>query len=249
MADQTFVPHASLRVTILVLVCATIPLLSGAAHAQVGHPPASSPYRDIRRGHTVTLTGGYFSGDGGEFNIGPHDGTVFGARYDIRTSRAIQLGLGLSRGNLKRFIVNPFVRLANRRSGPVDQSVTFAELNVQMNVTGGKSWHRIAPYVALTGGLALAGDTPADTSRFDFGKKLYFAPAAGFRLFLSQRLHLRAEARATFWKLNYPTTFQNEPVEEPGTPDNPNAVITGTSLTEWTTSSWLQAGLGYSISP
>jgi len=229
------------------LVClavGTVPLA-----AQVGHPPSSSPYRDIRRGHTVTGTGGYFSGDGGEFNIGPHDGPVFGLRYDIRTSRTIQLGLGVSRGNLQRVIVNPFVRLENRRTGPVDQSVTFAELNLQMNVTGGKTWHRIAPYVQLTGGLAIAGDTPADTSRFDFGTKLYFAPAAGLRLFLTQRLHLRAEARATFWKLNYPTTFQNEPVEEPGTPGNPNAVITGTSLTEWTTSSWLQAGLGYSISP
>jgi hypothetical protein len=231
--------------------CALVCLAVGAAPlaAQVGHPPSSSPYRDIRRGHTLTLTGGYLFGDGGDFNIGPHDGPVFGGRYDIRTSRTVQLGLGVFRGNLQRFIVNPFVQLANRRTGPVDQSVTFVEVDLQMNVTGGKSWHRIAPYVQLTGGLALASNTPADTSGFDFGNKLYFAPAGGFRLFLTQGLHLRAEARATFWKLNYPTTFQNEPVEEPGTPGNPNAVITGTSLTQWTTSSWLQAGLGYSFSP
>lgn len=226
-----------------------LPLLAGQVKGQVGHPPSSSPYRDIRRGHTLTPTGGYFSGDGGRFNIGPHNGTVFGARYDIRTSRTVQLGLGFSRGNLDRFIVNPFVRLADRRTGPVDQSVTFAEITVQMNLTGGKTWHRLAPYAALTGGMAFSEATPADTSRYDFGNKLYLAPAAGFRFFLSDRVHLRAEARATFWKLTYPTTFQAEPVEEPGTPDNPNAVITGNSLTEWTASSWLQAGLGYSFSP
>ncbi|HEY3011976.1 MAG TPA: hypothetical protein VGJ36_04455 [Gemmatimonadales bacterium] len=217
--------------------------------AQVGHPPRSSPYHDIRRGHTFTLTGGYLSGDGGRFGIGPHSGAVFGGRYDIRASRAIQFGIGIARGNLERFIVNPFVRLADRRTGPVKQSATFAELDLQFNVTGGKSWHGIAPYVAVSGGLAFAGSTPADTSGYEFGKKLYLAPAAGIRLFLSDRLHLRAEARATFWKLRYPTTFQQEPVEEPGTPDNPNAVITGNNLIEWTTSSWLQAGLGYSISP
>jgi hypothetical protein len=224
-----------------VLACLAV----GAAPlaAQVGHPPSSSPYRDIRRGHTLTLTGGYFSGDGGDFNIGPQDGPVYGVRYDIRTSRTVQLGFGVARGNLQRFIINPFVPLANRRTGPVDQSVTFLDVNVQMNVTGGKSWHRIAPYVQLTGGLALAGETPADTSQFDFGNKLYFAPSGGLRLFLTQRLHLRAEARATFWKLNYPITFQTEP--EPGTP----AVITGTGRTEWVTSSWLQAGVGYSFSP
>lgn len=217
--------------------------------AQVGHPPRSSPYRDILKGHTFTVTGGYFSGDGGRFGIGPHSGAVFGARYDIRTASAIQLGIGIARGNLERFIVNPFVSLANRRSGPVKQSVTFAELDLQFNVTGGKSWHRIAPYAAASGGFAFASGTPADTSRYEFGNKLYLAPAAGVRVFLSDRLHLRAEARATFWKLNYPTTFQQEPVEEPGTPENPNAVITGDNLTEWTTSSWLQAGVGYSFSP
>jgi hypothetical protein len=193
--------------------------------------------------------GGYFSGDGGDFGIGPHGGAVFGGRYDIRTSRTIQFGLGLAHGSMDRFIVNPFVLLANRRSGPVSQSVTFAELAVQFNLTGGKSWRRLAPYVSASGGIAFASGTPADTSRYEFGRKLYVAPAAGFRFFLSDRLHLRADARLTFWKLNYPTTFQQEPVEEPGTPESPNAVITSNNLSEWTASSWLQAGVGYSFSP
>jgi hypothetical protein len=219
------------------------------AVAQVGHPPGSSPYRDIRKGHTLTLSSGYFSGDGGNFNIGPHRGAVFGGRYDIRTSRTIQLGLGLAHGRLERFIVDPFVRLANRRSGPVRQSVTLAELNLQFNLTGGKSWRRLAPYIGASGGLAFGGSTPADTSRYDFGRKFYLAPGVGFRFFLSDRIHLRADARATFWKLEYPTTFQEEPVEEPGTPGNSNAVITGDNLSEWTASAWLQAGLSYSFSP
>jgi hypothetical protein len=141
------------------------------------------------------------------------------------------------------------VRLANRTSGPVKQSVTFADITLQFNVTGGKSWNRIAPFASAAVGLAFAGDTPADTSGYDFGRKFYVAPSAGFRLFLSGRLHLRGEARAVFWKLNYPTTFQGEPPEEPGTPENPNAVIPGDNLSEWTASPWLQVGLGYSFSP
>jgi hypothetical protein len=217
--------------------------------AQVGHRPDASPYRDIRKGHTISAIGGYFSGNGGDLNIGPHDGAVFGGRYDIRTSRTIQFGLGLSHGSLDRFIVNPFVTLANRRAGPVSQSVTFAEVDLQFNLTGGKSWRRIAPYVAGSAGLAFASGTPADTSQYEFGNKFYVAPAAGFRFFLGERLHLRAEARLTFWKLNYPTTFQQEPVEEPGTEENPNAVIPGDNLSEWTATPWLQAGLGYSFSP
>jgi hypothetical protein len=224
-------------------------LLTSGLSGQVGHPPQSSPYRDIRKGHSFTAMAGYFSGDGGEFGIGPHGGAVIGARYDIRTASAIQLGIGVAHGSLDRFIVNPFVTLANRRSGPVSQSVTFAEINLQLNLTGGKSWHHIAPFVGAGAGIALASSTPADTSRYEFGRKLYLAPNLGVRLFLGDRLHLRAEARATFWKLKYPTTFQQEPVEEPGTLENPNAVIPGTKLNEWTASSWLQAGFGYSFSP
>jgi len=216
-----------------------------AISAQVGHPPRSSPYRDIRKGHTFTVLGGYFSGDGGQFNIGPHDAAVFGVRYDVRTGGTIQLGLGIAHGNLKRFIVDPFVPLASRKTGPVRQSVTFADVTIQFNLTGGKNWHRIAPFVAAGAGLALAGDTPADTSLYDFGRKFYFTPGAGVRVFLSDRLHLRAEAKAAFWKLNYPATFESAPVAEPTTP----AVITDGKLTEWASSRWLQIGLGYSFSP
>ncbi|HJR17900.1 MAG TPA: hypothetical protein VJ808_13700 [Gemmatimonadales bacterium] len=217
--------------------------------AQVGYPPEESPYRDIRKGHTLTAQGSYFGGSGGQFNIGPHKGTVFGGRYDIRTGSTIQVGLGLSHGNLDRFIIDPFVQLVNRRTGPVKQSVTFADLNLQLNVTGGKSWNRIAPFLAAGVGLAFAGGTPADTSDYDFGRKFYVAPSAGFRFFLSDRLHLRGEARAVFWKLNYPVTFQGEPPLEPGTPDDPNAVIVGDNLSEWTASPWIQVGLGYAFSP
>jgi hypothetical protein len=225
-------------------------MLTSTGFAQVGHPPHSSPYRDIRKGHTLTFVGGYFKGDGGQFNIGPHSGAVYGLRYDIRNGSTIQLGLEIERGDLDRFIVNPFVLLANRKTGPVKQSVTFADVALQFNLTGGKSWHRIAPFVGASAGLALAGSTPADTSQFDFGRKFFVAPGAGVRLFLSDRLHLRAEVRATFWKLNYPATFQSEPIEEPGTVQNPNAVIPPPgNLSEWTSSRWLQFGLGYSFSP
>lgn len=230
-------------------IAALCALAASSLSAQVGHSPESSPYRDIRKGHTVTATGGYFGGNGGDLNIGPHKGEVFGGRYDIRTGSTIQMGLGIARGNLQRFIVDPFVELAERRSGPVDQSVTFAEFNLQFNVTGGKSWNRIAPFIGAGLGLALASGTAADTSGYEFGRKFYLAPSIGTRVFLSNRLHFRAEARAAFWKLNYPTTFQQEPVEEPGTPENPNAVIQGDNLSEWTSSPWLQLGLGYAFSP
>jgi hypothetical protein len=126
----------------------------------------------------------------------------------------------------------------------VDQTVTFVELDLQFNVTGGKTWHRLAPFVAVGGGLALSQDTPADTSGFELGRKFYFAPHAGVRFFLTDRIHLRTEARVIFWKLNYPTSFTEAPSEEPDAPP----VIDDGRESEWSTSSWLQAGLGVGFS-
>lgn len=223
--------------------------LPQALAAQVGHAPESSPYRDIRAGHAFTVTGGYFGGSGGRFAIGPHDGAVYGFRYDIRTSAPIQFGIGFSRGTLDRLIVDPFVALANRVKGPVSQTVSFAEANLQLNLTGGKTWHRLAPFVGTGVGVTFPSGTAEDTSGFKLGRKIYLAPHAGFRFFLTDRIHLRGEARVVFLKLKYPTTFQNEPALEPGTPDHSNAVITDGNLSEWTTSSLLQVGIGYSFSP
>jgi hypothetical protein len=219
------------------------------AHAQVGHRPSDSPYRDIYKGHTVTGLGGYVGGSGGEFEIGPHGGAFVGVRYDIRTASAIQFGLQLGQANLERLIVNPFVELVNRVSGPVDQRVSFVEADLQLNLTGGKTWRGLAPFVGLGAGLALASGTEADTSGYKFGNKIYFVPHAGLRVFVTPRLHLRGEARLPFWKLKYPDSFTQEPELEPGTEEEPNAVIPDGRTSEWATGPWLQIGLGYSFSP
>ena len=219
--------------------------LPASLPAQVGHPPGRSPYRDIPKGHAVTPYVALFGGTGGRFGIAPHDGTVYGLRYDIRTGSALQLGVLFGRGDLERLIVDPFVAIEQRVSGPVDQSVTFLEADLQLNLTGGKTWNRLAPFVAAGVGLTFPGDTPADSSGFELGRKIYFAPHAGVRFFITDRIHLRTDARVVFWKLSYPVTFTREPPDAPGTPP----VIDDDVLGEWTTSSWLQAGLGISFSP
>jgi hypothetical protein len=229
-----------------VAIASALVLLSPAlASAQVGHPPGRSPYHDIPKGHTLTGFAAQFGGSGGRFEIAPHDGPVFGLRYDIRTASPVQVGLGFARGTLERMIVDPFVELENRVSGPVDQTVSFLEIDLQLNLTGGKTWHRLAPFAGAGVGLTFPSGTPADTSGFKLGKKIYLAPHAGFRLFITDRLHLRTDARVLFWKLSYPASFTREPTLDPDAPP----VIDDGRVSEWTTSSWLQAGLGFSFSP
>lgn len=237
-----------IRAGVVVLLAALAGGTTTAA-AQVGHAPGRSPYHDIVKGHTVTPLVAAFGGSGGKFGIAPHDGSVFGLRYEIRNSGAIALGVEVARGDLDRLIVDPFVAVADRVSGPVKQTVTFAEVDLQFNVTGGKSWHRLAPFVSAGLGLTFPTSTPQDTSGFELGRRVYLAPGAGFRFFLTDRIHLRGEARVAFWKLKYPASFTREPPDDPGTTDDPHAVITDGNVSEWATSSWLQAGLGFTFSP
>jgi hypothetical protein len=218
-----------------------------AAAAQVGHAPESSPYRDVPFPRSLTLWYSDIGGNGGKLGIGPHDGPSYGARFDIRLSTPIQFSVGLAQGNVKRLIVDADDPVATRVKGPVDQTLTMIEAALQFNITGRKTWHRLAPYGTGYIGFVSSSNTPADTSGFKFGSKVYFAPGLGLRIFITNRLHLRAEARQLYWKLTYPTSYFDEPLNDPGVPPNSNAVLKGGKRTEWTGGRDLKVGLGFSF--
>ena len=210
-------PLATLTVRVTLALALLAP---GALLAQVGHPPGKSPYRDIRKGHTFTPFAAFFAGDGGRFGVAPHDGWVYGFRYDIRTGSTIQMGLLLAHGQMERQILDSLVA-GGQVTGTVDQSTTFVEADLQLNLTGGKTWHRLAPFIGAGIGLAWAEEPDRG---FELGTRFTFAPHAGLRLFVTDRIHLRGDARVLFWKLTYPNS------------------------SEWDTSGWYQAGLGFGFS-
>jgi hypothetical protein len=213
--------------------------------AQVGNDPATSPYRELPFGNAITVHGGWFGGSGGRLEVGPHNGPVYGARFQLRNNRFLSLGVGLSQANLERRVLDPFVEVANRDKGIVDQNVTIIEGILQFNLTGAKSWRRLAPFAGFAGGVAFASDTPADTSGYRFGTKFQFAPFAGLRIAPTPRLNLRLEARANVWKLNYPESYSEEPPLQPGTPDAPNAILVDGSIAEWVLSPWYLVGISW----
>jgi len=203
-----------------------------AGQAQVGYEPRKSPYRDITKGKSVTFLVGYFGGNGGSLGLGPQNGMTVGGRFDIRVGGTIQLGFGFSVGDLERLIIrpNPDTIPGLETIGPVPQQVLMFDFTAQVNLTGAKSWKRLAPYFSATVGLALGEDSPLNTGDFVFGNKIYLTPGFGTRVMLSQTFHLRLEARAQFWKLGYPPTL-----------------TVGNTPGQWVVSPWLQAGLGVSF--
>lgn len=216
--------------------------LAGTAQAQVGHDPARSPYRDMRYGQFVSVTVGRVFGDGGKIGFGPHHGQVAILRHDFLADRPLSISLGAGYAKVDRNFALAETQ-ANRLRGPAEHDVWFGEGNVQLNLTGGKTWRGLAPYLGLGVGLAVAERIPGDSSGYKFGTKFYLAPAAGVRVFLSRRLFLRMEARTNFWSLTYPAGLRNDPDGQFG-PEQP--ILTGEGK-EWVPTPILHAGFGFAF--
>lgn len=232
-----------------ILLLAVAFVCVGRLEAQVGHDPAHSPYSDIKFGKSITLLYGHFGGDGGKADVGPRNGRTFGARFDLRLSAPIQFGLTVEKAELERFVVDADDSVAIRKKGPFDQNLTMIELSMQLNLTGKKTWHRLAPFISGSVGWTHSSGLPSgvvDTSGYRFGNKFYLAPSAGFRAFVTQNIFLRAEARQLFWKLNYPRAYLSEPADQPSADpvNHPNAVIKDGKRSEWEGGPELRVGLG-----
>lgn len=228
------------RLPSLLLIAA---LTASPLAAQVGSPPDRSPYRDIIHPNGLLFTYGHIGGDGGSLGIGPHSGNIWGLRYDVRLSGLLAGHLGFARFSGVRDAYYPSDSIAKRRKGPFDQSVTFIGLGLQANLTGPKTWHRLAPFVDGEFGAAVGSTVAADTSSlYTFGTKLYFAPAIGTHIFVTDRLRIRLDWRLIYWNLKYPSSFFQSPADGPAAAP----IVTG-SASEWTGTSSLNAGLFYSF--
>jgi hypothetical protein len=212
--------------------------------AQVGHDPSKSPYRDLKYSQFLSATAGYFGGAGGQIGIGPHHGTIFTLRHEFLADRPFSIALTGGYARLERFIADTSTVASRPQiTGPVKQPVAFAEGTLQLNLTGGKTWHGIAPYIGTGIGLAFGSALASDSSGFKFGTKFYVAPTVGLRIFATPRLFLRLEARTMFWSLGYPAKFGTD-FDGTG-PLKP--VLPNPTLKEWVTSGVYNIGIGYAF--
>jgi hypothetical protein len=211
--------------------------------AQVGHDPARSPYRDIVRGGGAALFVGHLGGDRGRAGVGPSNATGFGARYEMPLGRPTLLQFTAAYLKGDRFIANPAVddTNPNRRTGPADTDILLTEIALQLRLTGGKTWHGLAPYIGTGVGMAFDVRSPGDTtaSGYEFGKKLTVGGGAGVRWYAARKLTLQLDARATMWRLSYPLSFHNP------APDGSRVVPIADPLTDWTVHPWVSLGIGW----
>ena len=213
---------------------------TGTVSAQVGHDPSRSPYEDVRTSQALVLSAGYLAGSAGSAGVGPTNGVLAGARFEINIGGPGVAMLGASAANLDRLIIDPELGPETRIQGTVKQSVLLFDAGFLLVLTGKKTWRRLAPYVGASLGLALGGRVPADTvSGFTFSSNFHIGPHLGVRWHVSDRLSWRIEIRNVLWRLSYPPEFFSLP-EDPVL-DDP------TKRREWAHHPSLSFAFGYAI--
>lgn len=227
---------------------AALAVLAGPVAAQVGNAPTASPYHDIRISTAWELWGGQIKGSGGPIPVGPRDGAYAGLRILLRAEGTLSVGLGVWGSQTTRTVLDPLVLPAEQVVGTRDAKLLGGELLAQFNLTGGKRWHRLAPFVGV--GLGLVRNTSGDEGDpggYEFGTKFYFAPMVGTRLFLGDHLYLRGEARGFAWKLKYPALYGLEPADPSGTATGPNAIDPLGRDGQYVFTPALSLGIGFSF--
>src|ERR1019366_3972770 len=209
----------------LILGLLLAPCVSAAA--QVGYLPSQSPFRELTTGTYFELNGGHVLGTGGLLLLGPRNGTSEGLRFVLRSNHTLQLSFSAWTAGTERTWIDAYDSVATRNKGVIAERLVAGEFGLQLNATGGKTWHGLAPYAGLGLGVVHGAASPAtDTSGYAFGTKIYFAPALGTRLFAGTRLYLNLDVRGLVWNLQYPASYSLEPAKQPGTTGHSNAVNT-----------------------
>lgn len=203
-------------------------LLAAPATAQVGHPPERSPYRDIRLYSALSPQVSFVGGSGGYLGIVPNSGRLYGLRAEILDNRPITLGLEVAYGELERLII----QLDSTVSGPVSHGYGLIGGNIFLNLTGGKTWRRLAPYAGGGSGVVFASSPAADTSGYKYGVKFFFAPTAGLRAFVTPDVYLRVEARSLFASVSYPESYRTR-------------ILGGGPAKEWVTTAIYTVSIGF----
>src|SRR5438132_4747336 len=173
--------------------------------AQVGHNPATSPYRDIALHPGPMFFVGHLGADRGNVGVGTSNAITYGARYELPAGRVVQFQFTGAYLPGDRFLVNPYAdsNSASRRSGPVKSDLLQVEIGMQLRLTGGKTWRGLAPFVGTGLGLISELNAAADTSGYRFGTKFTIAFVSGVRWYPARRVTVTGDLRALFWRLKF----------------------------------------------
>ncbi len=188
-------------------------LLAGALPAQAQR--ITSPYHFLDSSQEVAGFVAHVSADRGAAGLGAKSGPAYGLRYAIRLSGPFVIDAeGLYFPSERAVLDTVMVDSAYTQLGTAKQPLAVLTGALRLNLTGGRTWHRILPFVAMGGGFAVETSKDSDAlekapvdARFAFGTSFAGLLGAGFELFPTDRVSIRVDARNMLWKVKTPAAL------------------------------------------
>lgn len=181
-------------------------LVSSSAQAQVGHPPAESPYRDQKIGQTLSFLAGQLRPGRDPAGVAPAAAPVFGARYDVGVGGPSALYVRYLASPSERRSLLPSEPAATRLAGTPSVLTHIVDLGLDVSLTGRKSWHNLMP--SIVGGIGIVSDFQGtDAGGYRFGTKFTVSYGAALRIAPPGRLSYRVELTNFYWQYQYPDAY------------------------------------------
>ena len=212
------------------------------AAAQVGYPPAKSPFMDVEQRHEITPFFGYFSAKVDPAKVAPQSGPMGGLMYQWRASGPVHLGLSFMTVNSKRTELDPSKPVATRVVGTETRPLYAAEGFLAVSLTGERSWHHLMPMVGAGLGL-ITNAKGADVGGFRFGTRFAFPWGVGVRWIPGGgSLQLRADVKDWMYTIKYPQAYYQSTVS------GESAILAGgTQASRWTNNFAMTFGGSYTF--
>lgn len=193
----------------LLLVAALAPALGApaAARAQVGFPPARSPFSDLEFRQNFSLLGGYLSAGKDPVGVAPRGGALVGVQYDLGFGGPVFLTTRVRSVLSERTAIDPARPAGGRLIGTEQRPLTLADVGLTLALTGQRAFHGLVPLVH--GGVGAASNFEgADPGGYSFGTSFAFVYGLGARFVpAGRRLAFRADLGNTVYRVRYPQAY------------------------------------------
>ena len=198
----------ALALAVPLCLCAAVP--AALVAQQVGTSPERSPFHDILTAEGLTLYAGRFAGNPSAAGTGARPGLMLGARLDVRVSSALSISATFGEAMTSRLRIDAGGDTA-RTMGNLKVRLIAADLGLQLNLTGDKTWHGLAPYAYIGAGITTPSAKVVDPGGFELGTDFTLVPAIGTKFFISRSFALRFEARDYYYRYTFPLFFFDRP--------------------------------------
>ena len=152
----------------------------------------------------------------GQVGIGPGGGPLIGGHYTIELRGPLAAEVRGYLMQTDRVVLEAVSGAGLQPLGDADALVAAMDARMRFTLTGARTWHGLAPFVLLGGGIVgdLAGPSPLEASlaageRFSFGPSFLGTFGAGTRWIPGERVTLRFESTLQIWKLSTPAGFMD----------------------------------------